>query len=331
MDAYRCADAVGDPRRDGDDGRHRHRGRRSPARAGAPGRLRRGDQLPAVPRPTSLRRSCAAPAPSGSSSAPTIPLAVANPLTREVRAALYDAAAEGVMVPRVLSFSAGLGSRDVAAGDLVAVFDRLAIHGDLPDRHAVLGIRHPLALERVGRRPAAAGVVVAARSLDRRLRVGDDQQARGDARRRAVRQGRPGLPALRLGEEGPADDLLPDHRRRADPSPRGARPGRLRAAPRRLSLRARRSARGARRRRDDLHPVAVAPTPEAIWHSIPAPRPGRDRRPTDPGHGSRHRWPSPPPTPRRPTFSSGCRASPWSASSSASRRSPPAPGSTATR
>src|SRR3954454_6014123 len=77
------------------------------------------------------------------------PLAAANPLTREVRSALYDAAAEGVMVPRVLSFSAGLGSRDIAAGDLVAVFDRLAFHGDVPERHAVLGIRHPLALERV--------------------------------------------------------------------------------------------------------------------------------------------------------------------------------------
>ncbi|MFL5718727.1 MAG: 2-oxoacid:acceptor oxidoreductase family protein, partial [Chloroflexota bacterium] len=70
-------------------------------------------------------------------------------LTREVRSSLYDAAAEGVMVPRVLSFSAGLGSRDIAAGDLVAVFDRLAFHGDLPERHAVLGIRHPLALERI--------------------------------------------------------------------------------------------------------------------------------------------------------------------------------------
>ena len=77
------------------------------------------------------------------------PLAASNPLTREVRSALYEAAAEGVMVPRVLSFSAGLGSRDIAAGDLVAVFDRLAVHGDLPARHAVLGIRHPLALERV--------------------------------------------------------------------------------------------------------------------------------------------------------------------------------------
>ncbi|HEX6867157.1 MAG TPA: 2-oxoacid:acceptor oxidoreductase family protein [Candidatus Limnocylindrales bacterium] len=77
------------------------------------------------------------------------PLAAANPLTREVRSALYDAAADGVTVPRVLSVSAGLGSRDVAAGDLVAVFDRLAVPGDQPDRHVVLGIRHPLALERV--------------------------------------------------------------------------------------------------------------------------------------------------------------------------------------
>lgn len=86
------------------------------------------------------------------------PLAAANPLTREVRSALYEAAAEGVMVPRVMSVSAGLGSRDVAAGDLVAVLDRLALHREPPFRHAVLGIRHPLALERVpvDLRPAGA-------------------------------------------------------------------------------------------------------------------------------------------------------------------------------
>ena len=46
------------------------------------------------------------------------PAAADNPLTRETKAALYAAAAEGVMVPRVLSVSAGLGSRDVGAGDL---------------------------------------------------------------------------------------------------------------------------------------------------------------------------------------------------------------------
>jgi pyruvate-ferredoxin/flavodoxin oxidoreductase len=77
------------------------------------------------------------------------PLAAANPLTREVRAALYHAAAEGSLVPRILSVSAGLGSRDVGAGDLVAVFDWLSFHGDRPSQYAVLGIRHPLALEPV--------------------------------------------------------------------------------------------------------------------------------------------------------------------------------------
>ena len=74
------------------------------------------------------------------------PLAATNPLTRELRAALYEAAAEGVMVPRVRSFAAGLGSRDVGAGDLVAVFDALAEKAASPDQVRVLGIRHPLAL-----------------------------------------------------------------------------------------------------------------------------------------------------------------------------------------
>jgi pyruvate-ferredoxin/flavodoxin oxidoreductase len=46
-----------------------------------------------------------------------------NPLTRETKAALYAAAAEGVMVPRVLSVSAGLGSRDVGAAISRAIFD----------------------------------------------------------------------------------------------------------------------------------------------------------------------------------------------------------------
>lgn len=77
------------------------------------------------------------------------PLAASNPLTREIRSALYEAAAEGVKAPRVLSVSAGLGSRDVAAGDLIAVFDHLAAGHGSPFGHAVLGIRHPLALERV--------------------------------------------------------------------------------------------------------------------------------------------------------------------------------------
>ena len=75
------------------------------------------------------------------------PAANDNPLTRELKAALFDHAAEGTMVPRVRSVSAGLGSRDVGAGDLVAVFDWLSDHR-APEarRYATLGIRHPLAL-----------------------------------------------------------------------------------------------------------------------------------------------------------------------------------------
>lgn len=75
------------------------------------------------------------------------PTAAWNPLTREIRSALYDRAVAGEAVPRVISGSAGLGSRDVAAGDIAAVFDALADPASLRERtHFVLGIKHPLAL-----------------------------------------------------------------------------------------------------------------------------------------------------------------------------------------
>jgi pyruvate-ferredoxin/flavodoxin oxidoreductase len=75
------------------------------------------------------------------------PAAHDNPLTRETKAALADRAATGLPVPRVVSASAGLGSRDVAPGDLVSVFDWLADGDAVRTRpFAVLGIRHPLAL-----------------------------------------------------------------------------------------------------------------------------------------------------------------------------------------
>lgn len=76
------------------------------------------------------------------------PTAADNPLTRELKAALADRAARRASVPLVVSASAGLGSRDVSAGDLVAVFDWLDRDGlaDGP-RWASLGIRHPSALE----------------------------------------------------------------------------------------------------------------------------------------------------------------------------------------
>jgi len=79
------------------------------------------------------------------------PAASANPLTREVKAALADVAATGRRIPRVVSASAGLGSRDVGVGDLLAVYKWLADRVEVESRpYAVLGIRHPLALPPVG-------------------------------------------------------------------------------------------------------------------------------------------------------------------------------------
>jgi len=87
------------------------------------------------------------------------PGAADNPLARELKSALADAAADGEAVPRVVSASAGLGSRDVAAGDLAAVFDWLT-DPDAMRRlpRAVLGVTHPDALTAVplDLRPAGA-------------------------------------------------------------------------------------------------------------------------------------------------------------------------------
>jgi len=87
------------------------------------------------------------------------PTAANNPLTREIKSALADLAMDGERIPRVVSASAGLGSRDVAAGDLVAVFDWMDDEALMRERpYAVLGIKHPLALDArdVDLRPAGA-------------------------------------------------------------------------------------------------------------------------------------------------------------------------------
>ncbi|HEV8489071.1 MAG TPA: 2-oxoacid:acceptor oxidoreductase family protein [Candidatus Limnocylindrales bacterium] len=75
------------------------------------------------------------------------PAAGDGPLTREVKTALYRLAAGGGRSPRIVSVAAGLGSRDVGAGDLSAAIrwasrPELGPAGDF----AVLGVRHPLAL-----------------------------------------------------------------------------------------------------------------------------------------------------------------------------------------
>ncbi|HYK98850.1 MAG TPA: 2-oxoacid:acceptor oxidoreductase family protein [Candidatus Acidoferrales bacterium] len=77
------------------------------------------------------------------------PAASDNPLTREVKAALADLASDGVRIPRVFSVTAGLGSRDIAAGDIAAVYKWIDEPVPAGQRFAVLGVRSPLALPRL--------------------------------------------------------------------------------------------------------------------------------------------------------------------------------------
>ena len=224
----------GDPRRDGHDRRHRDRRRRPPPRA-------------------RVGRSAASPSPASGRSRPP-----------SSRAALRRARAVGVVErtdeplaaaqpadPRdpVVALRRRGRRRDGPARPVVLGRARLArrrrgrprrgLRSPRQPRravramHAVLGHPSPARARARADRPPAGRRLVAARPFDRRVRLGHDEQARGDARRRAVRQARPGLSALRLREEGPADDVLPDDRRRADPPPRRAGSGRVRAAPRR--------------------------------------------------------------------------------------------------
>ena len=136
---------------------------------------------------------------------------------------------------------------------------------------------------------------------------------------------RPGVSALRLREEGPADDLLPDLRHGAHPPARRARARRFR----RRSTTSRRSAR------------ASAPRPRRRWHGLRAVAARRTRG--DLGRRSRRgapviararhpRWPrSTPPglarvtRPRPDLVHPHAGRSRWSACSFASRRSPSGP------
>ena len=81
-----------------------------------------------------------------------IPLGQSNPLTAEVKAAFADAiqGAEGypkiTTMPRIVSGSYGLGSRDTRPGDIIAVFNALK-NGTAKD-YFTLGIKHPLNIDR---------------------------------------------------------------------------------------------------------------------------------------------------------------------------------------
>jgi pyruvate-ferredoxin/flavodoxin oxidoreductase len=78
------------------------------------------------------------------------PLAAGNPLAIEIKAAFADAAAGGasgaMRIPIIHGASAGLGSRDVRPGDLVAAVGEIAKGGR---RSFVLGIPHEAAVPRM--------------------------------------------------------------------------------------------------------------------------------------------------------------------------------------
>ncbi len=88
-----------------------------------------------------------------------------NHLTREIKAAFCDAVTgqngqEKIdRVPRIYHGAAGLGSRDVRPGDIIAAFHNMIDDG--PDYFCV-GIDHPLALKRE-RRPGPAAAPAASR------------------------------------------------------------------------------------------------------------------------------------------------------------------------
>ena len=120
-----------------------------------------------------------------------------NHLTREIKAAFCDAITgqngqEKIdRVPRIYHGAAGLGSRDVRPGDIIAIFDNMIDDGQ--DFFCV-GIDHALALkvtEDPDLRPP--GGVLDARPLGRRLRLGHDEQGHRHDRRPRVRQGRAGV------------------------------------------------------------------------------------------------------------------------------------------
>ncbi len=80
------------------------------------------------------------------------PLAQSNPLTAEIKAAFCDALTEAKgypkvqKVPDIFSGMAGLGSRDVRAGDFIAAVRNM--QADIPKKLFTLGIDHHLNLDR---------------------------------------------------------------------------------------------------------------------------------------------------------------------------------------
>jgi pyruvate-ferredoxin/flavodoxin oxidoreductase len=80
-----------------------------------------------------------------------VPMMQSNPQLCEIKAAFADAMAEAPGYPRVTRMprftggSAGLGSRDVRAGDFLAIFDNM--RSAQPRQYFTVGIKHETALE----------------------------------------------------------------------------------------------------------------------------------------------------------------------------------------
>ena len=219
------------------------RRRRPPPRPGTDGRLRHRHRVPPVPgrELAEALRSARAIAVVERTDDPAARRQPADPRDqgRPLRQRRRRLAG-----PAVLTVSAGLGSRDVTAGDLVAVFDWLADPAATTRRSVVLGIRHPLALPRsVDLGPAAPISLrghsvggfgsVTTNKLARRPSSASSSTCTSRPTRATARRRRACRPRYFLTI---ADEPIRSHAR--------ARAGRLRAAPRRggLPRRATRSA-----------------------------------------------------------------------------------------
>lgn len=82
------------------------------------------------------------------------PLAQSNPLTTEIKASFSDALTgadqypEIKSIPKIFSGMAGLGSRDIRAGDFIATVRNMQASTEKRKELFVLGIDHPLGLDR---------------------------------------------------------------------------------------------------------------------------------------------------------------------------------------
>ena len=149
------------------------------------------------------------------------PAAADNPLTREIKAALYATRGRrDEPVPRV---RLGVGRARVARRRRGRPAGRLRLaRRDVRVRasRSYARPRHPPSARRcrrADRHLVRTGSFACAATRSAGFGSVTTNKLLATAHRRALRQARPGVSALRLGEEGPADELLPDHRRRADP------------------------------------------------------------------------------------------------------------------